>query len=381
MGPRRDGAFALVRRLSREGPGSMALLWVSMRQEDSGLIARRLTATSPHFLTRTPAAGPCECLRTCEPVQLPMPLTSVATPRLSIALGEGVSGRFEVGLPVLAGQTEEKLFGSARPAGQSGAITLFQTDRWLLGAATVPLTPGLEEASRLLYQDIFAAVGDRHLARVWNYVPAINETGPAELENYRVFCRGRSLAFEEHYGGGFQTLLPAASAVGTHAPALTIAFAACLADTRYVENPLQVPAYAYPPEHGPRSPSFSRATVVSQGDRSTVFVSGTAAIRGHVTIAPDHLAAQLECTLENLDGISAACRLGPSLKQVAGRARHFKVYLRHAADQVAVADALAQRLLTEADEVSYVQADLCRAELLVEIEASLFGVAPADSGG
>ena len=151
-------------------------------------------------------------------------------------------------------------------------------------------------------------------------------------------------------------------------------FAACPVVPRHFENPLQVPAYEYPGHYGPRAPSFARATVVSGPESATVFISGTAAIRGHATVAPHSTREQLECTLENLHAIAAACGLGPERGGGLGATRHFKVYVRHAADQPMVAAILQERLLTRTDRVSYVQADICRASLLVEIEATIFGV-------
>jgi len=306
-----------------------------------------------------------------------MPRATAEPPPLKIALGPDASGVFDAGPSVLAGDAVEKIFARGRPVGRQGALGLFQADAWLLGAATVPLTAGLEAAAHQLYGDILAATRGQHLARIWNYVPAINAPGPGGLENYRLFCRGRSQAFEEHHGRGFKARLPSASAVGSKAGALTIVFAASPVAPRHVENPLQVPAYDYPAEHGPRAPSFARASVVSGAAGDTVFISGTAAIRGHETVAPHHLPEQLACTLENLREISRACGLGPDLGRGGGATRHFKVYIRHPADQAAIAAALADRLLTGTDHVSYLEADLCRAELLVEIEASLFGAAAA----
>lgn len=303
-----------------------------------------------------------------------MSFAPTGLPPLKITLGVDATGVFDAGVPVLAGAEAEDLFGRARPAGRLGALNLFKTDDWLLGAATVPLTAGLEVATQQLYADIFAATRGQHLARIWNYVPAINEVGPAGLENYQLFCRGRSLAFEQHHGKGFKTRLPSASAVGCKSSALTVAFAACTTPPRHVENPLQMPAYEYPEDYGPRSPSFARATVVSGPGGDTVFISGTAAIRGHATIAPQILSRQLDCTLENLWEIATACGLGPGLSGGRGATRYFKVYLRHAADQPLVASILEERLLTETTRVSYLQADICRSSLLVEIEATLFGV-------
>lgn len=303
-----------------------------------------------------------------------MPTVIADLPPLQIALSAGASGVFDVGLPVLAGDRVEKLFDDAQPAGQSGTLSLFQSGDWLIGAATVPLTAGLERAAHQLYENIFQAARGRHLARIWNYVPAINQTEPGQLENYRLFCRGRSLAFEQHFGRQFNARLPAATAVGTRSTALTVVFATCSVAPRHVENPLQVAAYNYPGEHGPRAPSFARATVVPGEDHGAVFISGTAAIRGHATVAPDSTPDQLECTLENLRELSRACGLGPDLDRGGASSRHFKVYVRRAADQPVVAAILEQHLLVETDHVSYLHADICRASLLVEIEGSLLGV-------
>jgi len=292
---------------------------------------------------------------------------------LRIAFGSDQNASFEVGLPVLGGEPVESLFPSARPEGKVGSLNFFRTSDWLLGFASVPLEGGLEEAAHRLYLDVFKATRGLQLARIWNYVPAINEPSPGGLENYRVFCCGRSRAFESHHGGGYKALLPSASAVGCASRTLTVSFAASSEIPEHVENPLQMPAYEYPQDHGPRSPSFARATVVPGKKGVTVFVSGTAAIRGHATVAPDHLAGQLDCTQENLREISNACGLGNDLGRSNSSARHFKVYVRFASDAPAIADQLKRELLKPGDRVSYVQADICRTSLLVEIEATIFG--------
>lgn len=294
-----------------------------------------------------------------------------------IVLGPGRGGAVQPGLPVLGGDATEDLFSGARPAGQSGVLALFRADDWLLGTASLPLeAEGLEAATDRIYRDVLQATRGRHLARIWNYVPEINGTGPDGLENYRLFCRGRSLAFEREHGDKFNALLPSASAVGCNARALTVCFAATGTMPRHLENPLQVPAYHYPAGYGPRSPSFARATIVRAARGDEVFISGTAAIRGHVSVASDDLRGQLDCTLGNLREISVACGLGPDLGRVTGAARCFKVYLRHASDLAVAAGRLERDLVTPSDRVSYLLADICRAELLVEIEATLLGTAP-----
>jgi enamine deaminase RidA (YjgF/YER057c/UK114 family) len=273
---------------------------------------------------------------------------------------------------VLAGPAVETLFSGARPAGRVGNFALFEVNGWLLGQAQVPLFPDLESVTRALYAELLKATKGRHLARIWNYVPAINEPGPDGLENYRAFCRGRSLAFEAQHGREFHTFLPAASAVGCYSSGLSVVFAASDAPPRHVENPWQVPAYDYPSDYGPRAPSFARATIVPAPTPDTVFISGTAAIRGHVTVAPSQTRDQLTCTLDNLDEIARHCGLSDGLRRTPGFSRHFKIYLRHATDLRAVASFLEAHLIHDGDTAAYVQADICRAQLNVEIEATLF---------
>lgn len=303
----------------------------------------------------------------------PMSNATAARPTLRIELGRDAA--FQSGVPVLGGPGTENLFASARPAGRLGDLALFATEDLRLGAATVSLVDGLEAAAHRIYDQVFEAAGNLHLVRIWNYVPAINEPGNGGMENYQLFCRGRSLAFEEHFGKGFNTILPSASAVGRSPDALTVVFAAGETQPRHVENPLQMAAYDYPPEYGPRSPSFARATIVPAADSATAFVSGTSAIRGHETVAPHDIRAQLECTLENMREISIACGLGPEMDREGNSGRYFKVYLRNASDLQWVSSTLGHKLLKPADRIVYLHAGICRAPLLVEIEATLFGVA------
>ena len=304
-----------------------------------------------------------------------MPSTTAALPPSRIiSFARDGSAVFTVGVPLLAGDEVDDLFAGATPVTQTGPLVLFRKGDWLLGAGSIPAAPGIEPAAWRLYREIFQATAGLHLARIWNYVPAINDAGSTGLENYRAFCVGRSRAFEQRHGDAFKLLVPSASAVGCSSPAVAVVFAACTAQPRHVENPAQVPAYDYPREYGPRAPSFARATVVSEAGDATVFISGTAAIRGHATVAPDGVAGQLDCTLENLREISRACGLGPELDQGGSSSRHFNVYVRRADDQPLVAATLRERLFCGRDRVSYLHADICRKPLLVEIDATLRGV-------
>jgi len=281
---------------------------------------------------------------------------------------EGSHPTLELDLPVLAGSATEDLLPGARESGEEQGFAVFRREDHLLGFAVARRELGLEQATVQLYQRLFDLARARHLHRIWNFVPQINAE-PEGLENYRRFCRGRSHAFEDRFGSEFKRFLPAASAVGSRHGPLAVIFLAGPDRPRNFENALQVPAFEYPEQYGPRSPSFVRASVRQLGGQRQILVSGTAAIRGHASVATDDLEGQLHCTLDNLKEIAQTA--GAEAGNGAALSRQYRVYLRRPVDLPATRQTLQRDLLQAGDSVQYLQADLCRAELLVEIEAIL----------
>jgi chorismate lyase/3-hydroxybenzoate synthase len=192
-----------------------------------------------------------------------------------------------------------------------------------------------------------------HLLRMWNYMDQINE-GAGDMERYRQFCVGRGRGLGNAYGGPY----PAATAIGRQRGdhLLQVFWLAGRIPGTAVENPRQVSAYQYPRVHGSVSPTFSRATRAPDG---TVLVSGTASIVGHISRHHDDAMEQLEETVRNLQALpTQAASKQPDL---------LKVYVR----DPALAQPVAQRLreLYPQSEAIFVVADVCRKELLIEIEA------------
>jgi hypothetical protein len=278
-----------------------------------------------------------------------------------------------IATPWLAGATSEEVFSAVTALGAEEDVQLFTAGELLFGYAHEPfIARELAARTEALYQRILRVTEGRHLYRIWNYVPQINAY-TAGLEHYRAFCQGRSLAFEATLGGEFQPSLPAASAVGSQGTTIEALFVAGESKPEHFENPEQVPAYLYPIEHGPRPPSFARATVARIGQHAWTFISGTSAIKGHETVAPGALDAQLECTLDNLRLISQRAGLGEDLGAGRVSTRQFKIYLRHPQDLAATRTRLEHSLLRPGDLVTYLHAEICRAALNIEIEATLHG--------
>lgn len=302
-----------------------------------------------------------------------MNASQTSTGFLSLGPGAAAPAGRRLGMPVLAGSPSETLFRDLKPEGGEGGFELFVSGDWLLGWRKAAAGAGVGEITDAIYGDLLGLVATRgrHLARIWNYVPRINEDAGEGMEAYRVFCRARARAFDR---AGWTAALPAASAVGGAPGELAVMFAAARERPATRENPEQVPAYEYPEDYGPRAPSFSRASQVRADGRRWTFVSGTAAIKGHVSMACGDLAGQIACTLDNLRLISRVCGLGETLGAAGGGGapeRHFKIYLRTPEDLATARAMLEGELLREGDRVSWLRSDICRRELLIEIEATV----------
>jgi chorismate lyase/3-hydroxybenzoate synthase len=250
----------------------------------------------------------------------------------------------------------DALFVPVRPLGSMSAVEEWPLpDGTIFGAVTVDDSRSLEEATREIYARLISEVreaGYPYFLRIWNYVGGIN-AHDAGRERYQLFCAGRHDAF---VGAGYHhdVDLPAASAVGMPGRGLVVQYLAAREPGVQVENPRQVAAYAYPARYGPKSPSFSRATVWN----GTVFVSGTSSVVGHATAHAGDVEAQLDETLRNIEVVLA--QTGRSLANVIAA----KTYVRRAADY----DTIARKLEGVLASNLFLEADICRPDLLLEIE-------------
>ncbi len=233
-----------------------------------------------------------------------------------------------------------------------------------------PACPPLQAASQEAYRRIFRLLEAQqlpHLWRVWNYLADINRETHG-LERYRQFNIGRQDAFLECSRGATGNV-PAACAIGLAGGPLRVAFMAGSEAAVAFENPRQISAYDYPAEYGPRSPTFSRAALVSLARQEILFISGTASILGHRTMHGGNVAAQTREALVNVAAVVAeANRRVRSLPYRIDELT-YRVYLRHATDFDTVR-ALLNSMLGAAAPFACILGDICRSDLLVEIDAT-----------
>lgn len=224
---------------------------------------------------------------------------------------------------------------------------------------------GIEAAAERAYDTVLehvTHVPEHHLHRIWNYLGAINE-GEADLERYRLFCNGRARGMLTH---GLRHY-PAATAIGHRGPGGLLQVYALSATVPGIalENPRQVSAWQYPRQYGPTSPSFARAMQLPDG---SLAISGTAAVIGHASRHHDDVTAQADEAFANLGALLASANL-PAFDARSP----LKVYVRNAGDVEAVQAALARHLDPAVPRV-LLQGDICRSELLVELDGWRFAV-------
>jgi chorismate lyase/3-hydroxybenzoate synthase len=208
-----------------------------------------------------------------------------------------------------------------------------------------------------------------HPVRFWNHVPFITEPADGERDNYMVFNAGRFAAFSSWFGGParFERDMATASATGHWGRDLVIHCLAADAPGVAVNNPRQVAPYHYSQRFGPLPPCFSRATRLAH-PRGLTLVGGTASVRGEDSVHIDHLTAQLRETFVNLAAlIGAAAGRKPRQATLLSAFFELRAYYPDSAHAAEIETAL-RAAFPSMRRLEMLHADLCRAELLVEIE-------------
>ena len=304
--------------------------------------------------------------------------TFTGNPIAIISFGASVPGPIPcpiitLDLPQLDGPLQLEVWSSDQPVTVHQANEFSAATSGDILAASVCLVEepgeGLTKTTQRAYQLLLAQLrelGFPHLWRVWNFFPRINEQENG-LERYKQFCVGRYQALAETLSN-FPLSLPAGTAVGTRSGPLHIYALAGAQPATHLSNPRQINAYEYPDAYGPCSPSFARATTCRSENGSQLFIAGTASVVGH---ASQHAGLPGEQTQETLHNLSALLEHAePYLGRLGAASTHvgiYKVYVRNPQHLSSIREAFQDRLL-DSSRVLFLQGDLCRQELLVEIE-------------
>jgi chorismate lyase / 3-hydroxybenzoate synthase len=286
-------------------------------------------------------------------------------------------------LPQFIGPPITEVWTSMQPVTchQADGIHCAMNDEVLFGAIQIeePIGTRLDVVTYNLYLRLLVqarALGFMHLLRVWNYIPHINRESDGQ-ERYQQFCVGRHRALAESLSD-FPRSLPAATAVGTRSGPLNLYFLAAKQPGTHIENPRQVHAYEYPTSYGPSSPSFARATLQSSSTASHLLISGTASVVGHRSVHIGEPYKQIVEIIHNLKAlIGHTERLHRGTRGQWNRGVVFKIYIRQP-EHFATIRYIFQEHLPSNAQVLYLQGEMCRSELLAEVEGVLSQEKPQD---
>jgi len=206
--------------------------------------------------------------------------------------------------------------------------------------------------------------------RFWNFIPGIARPAGGGLNRYMWFNLGRHAGLRAWRWSGanreFTGSLPTATGVGHASGELVVHALALRSAGCAMENPRQRPAYLYSQNFGPLPPCFSRGTIVDAFENSRLLIGGTASVIGEESLHAGSFVGQFEETLENLRTLLRTATAGGD--HPLERITHARVYCTRPSDLAPAKRRLSQTL-RRGVPVEAVRADLCRPELLVEIEA------------
>ena len=231
-----------------------------------------------------------------------------------------------------------------------------------------------------------SSAGFQDVVRTWLYQGCITEEVDG-VERYRELNRARSDFFAgidlDHrpvkVARNGHAIYPASTGIGTLCHGLVTACMALQTERQDVqlmalENPLQTAAFDYPKEYSIKSPKFARAMAVRAGEYVTTWISGTASIVNSETVHPGDIVMQTEQTLTNIEKLIAPenfarqgwADAGATFEDLA----RLHVYVKRPEDYEACR-AVCERRLGHLPSI-YAVADVCRPDLLVEIEGVAF---------
>ncbi len=305
------------------------------------------------------------------------PHTGHTLAEFNFGANAGVGGdprRIPVELAQLGGDTRVERWVSDSPvtASQRDGFSFAHDGHCLFASIVVPpeRCADIERVTRSAYLHLDALMrreGYPYWLRAWNYLSNIT-AGEGENERYRRFNAGRYSAVA--LGSGIEQNLPAASALGSDSGGFVLCCLAGRSAGKQIENPRQLSASLYPPRYGRRSPMFARAALVPNGHGTQLLVSGTASIVGHESLHAGDPLRQLEETARNFEALlESAMRVDAAPRVRQARLESLKVYLRDPGDYPTLLPHL-RRLFPVDTAPLCLRADICRRELLVEIEGT-----------
>lgn len=211
------------------------------------------------------------------------------------------------------------------------------------------------------------------IVRQWNYIENISHIDEGQ-QNYQVFNDSRS----RFYAKADWTLgYPAATGIGTQSGGVMVEVIAIVGKdliNKALDNSFQIAAHKYsqgvllgavdPCTQEHTTPKFERGRIVGLADKQTIYISGTAAIRGETSLIADDVTEQTRITMENIEHLIAPVMLTGSRTDF--EYKLLRIYVKNPWQMEEVRSYMKSNY-PDVRKI-YICADICREELLLEIE-------------
>lgn len=214
------------------------------------------------------------------------------------------------------------------------------------------------------------------IIRQWNYLENILGFD-GEMQRYQEFNNIRTNV----YGTAFKEKgYPAATGIGMNQGGIIIEFIALKSaelTTLPIDNPVQVAAHHYSEkvligeERATKcTPKFERARYLGLFGQKMIFISGTASIVGEKTVGAENPAEQTEVTIKNIKQLYSKEAIEKITNNTLNaKYGHARVYIKNRKDFPVIKRTFQSHFKNL--PVVYILADICRNELLVEIEGKV----------
>lgn len=134
---------------------------------------------------------------------------------------------------------------------------------------------------------------------------------------------------------------------------------------------IHLTVYEYPSIYGLSSPKFTCAMYVENGIEKYILVFGTASIVGADTVYINDIEKQTMTTIENILLLLSQSNLQRyGIRQLEENRKIIKAYIKRWDDYQIVKKICQEKF--GARDIAYLQCDICRKDLLVEMEAVVF---------
>jgi hypothetical protein len=266
---------------------------------------------------------------------------------------------------------------------ENDSAMLFRRDNteFLIGNVHANLKKNCRKNAELVFMNLgemLRAVNFQvnSIIRQWNYVEGILGFD-GEKQHYQEFNNVRSEFYRDHFD---KTGYPAATGIGMNRGGVIVEFVACkseVAKSLPLDNPRQVSAHSYSNKVligeefvKKHTPKFERARYFELFNKKMIFVSGTASIEGENTVGKGDPVKQTEVTIDNIRQLYSDEVLATvSEQKLQPKYGHARIYVKNRKDFAAIKRTYKKYYGNL--PVVYIIADICRDDLLMEIEGKV----------